>query len=630
MNRFTGIFAIINIMKKRAWFAFAGILLSSGMKLQATPSHSILVTASRVARPIETIPALVNVVEREAIRDSGAMTVEGVFRGLGGIDLQGSGLPGQMTRLNLRGLTSGYQSQRVLVLVDGRRINDPYQGNVEFSHLPVSGLERIELVRGPGSALYGSNAEGGVIQLFTRRAEAGSPYGLIAAAFGDYHTQDYRLEQGAAAGRLDYGVSLGSQQTEGYQKTKQGWRQDWRAHYADAQLGVALGEAGALRFYAGGYAGEGRDASSDRETRRDYQTAEYRWAGDGAAAPELSARMWRNGQRDEYDWFYPGKGIYDLQGLGAEALYSRWANAWNQVTGGAEWRQDDVDIDEVADSVDEQSDNLAVFLQNEMEAGDWRFTLGLRFDHAEDYGGFWSPRAGAVWQVTPEFDLFASVNQAHMAPSLSDRYVKVVYQGVAFIGNPDLDPETLTAYELGFRLRPTETLSVQVAGYYQDLNDSFDFVLTPDGTFRNYNATRSAIYGGEAEARWTMPRGFSSYAALSYTEGTYDKFWMPGVDGNRIAYLAPWKASAGLDYRTAAGSTHGVQVRYTDDRYADAQNSVTIDEAVVADWHSRVRLCDRLFFTLRVRNLFDTGYEELPGVEQPGRWTMVGIEVPLM
>jgi len=592
----------------------------------AAPAGVILVTADRVARPIESIPASVEVLERDRIEQVGVLSADSLFRGLAGVDLQGSGLPGQMTRLNLRGLTSGYQSQRVLVLVDGRRVNDPYQGNVEFSLLPVSGLERVELVRGPASATYGSNAEGGVIQFFTRRAEPDRPYAFLSAAAGEHRTQEYRLEQGAAAGRWDYGLALGYHRTDGYLETESGQPQDWEAAFGDVQAGLSLGDAGAIRLFSGLYAGQGRDASSDRQSDRNYQAAEYRLKGGSEAS--MTARLWRNAQRDVYDWFYPGKGRYDLLGLGGEVSGSRWVTAWSQVSVGVEWRRDEVSIDEVADVIDRHSDNAALFVQEAIEAGDWRFSLGLRFDHAEDYGGFWSPRLGVVWQARDGLELFASLHQAHMAPSLSDRYVKVVYQGMAFIGNPDLDPETVTAYEAGLRARLAEAVTVQVTAYYQDLRDAFDFVMTGPGEFRNDNATRSTVYGGEGELRWRLPGGFSTFAALSWTEGAYDRFWIPGVDGNRIPFLAPWKGSAGLEYRTAAGSVHGLDLRYADARYADAQNQVRIDAALVADWRSRVRLHDRLYATLRVRNLFDERYEELPGVPQPGRWMMVGLEVP--
>ncbi len=616
-------------MRNKTLLHTAGILVLSGMILHAAPVTNIVVTASRVAQPIELIPAFATVMDDAAIADSGAMTLDGVFRDLVGMDLQGSGLPGQPVRLNMRGMTSGYQSQRVLVLMDGRRLNDPYQGNVEFGMLPVYGVERVEIVRGPASALYGSNAEGGVIQLFSRHATPGKPYGLIAAAFGDFNTQEYRLEQGAASGRLDYGVALGHQVTGGYLKNEDGSKQDWSAVSGDGNLGIDLGSGSTLRLYTGAYDGYGTDAGSERKTHRNYQSAEYRWSDPRGTAPELVAHAYRNGDNERYEWFGSGVGRYDMQTLGSDAQLSLWANDWNHLTGGGEWREDSVDIHEVAGRIDKSTDNGAAFVQDEIDVGDWRFTAGLRFDYASDYNGFWSPRLAALYRVSDDFEVYASVNQAHLAPSLSDRYVTVEFMGLEFVGNPNLDPETVTSYEAGFRARPDKAVFIQLSAFYEDLEDSFDFLMAPDGVFRNYNATRSTIYGSEGEVRWTMSHGFSSYATLCYTEGTYDKFSMPETEGNQIAFLAPWKASAGVEYRTVAGSVHGLHARYTDDRYADAQNEVKLHEATVIDWRSRVAIYRNLFLTLRIQNLLDKDYMELPGVEQPGRWTMIGFEIPM-
>ncbi|MFO7534947.1 MAG: TonB-dependent receptor [Kiritimatiellia bacterium] len=610
-------------------FLVGGLLTFCGMGVRAESITNIVVTANRVGNPVELVPAAVTVLDEKAVAESGALTADSLFRSLPGMDLQGSGLPGQPVRLNMRGMTSGYQSQRVLVLKDGRRLNDPFQGNVEFGLLPLYGVGRVEVVRGPASALYGSNAEGGVIQLFSRHATPGNPYGVVAAGFGEFNTREYRLEYGDATERMDYGVALGHQATDGYLDNVDGSDQDWTAMSADGNVGFSLGDAGTLRLYAGAYDGEGRDASSDRESRKDYQSAEYKWADAGAADSAFEARAYRNSDDETYNWFHPGTGQYDMQTLGGAAQYSRWANAWNRLTVGTEWLQDSVDIDESGNRIDKSTDNAAVYAQDEIELGAWRFTAGLRMDYASDYHAFWSPRLGALYQVNEACELYASVNRAHLAPSLSDRYVKAVYQGMEFVGNPELDPETLTAYETGIRVRPDANVFLQLTGFYQDLEDSFDYLMEADGVFRISNATRSSIYGGEAELRWLLPRGFSAYATLCHTEGEYDEFSMPGVEGNRIAFLAPWKSTAGLEYRTGAGSVHGLHVRYSDSRYGDAQNEVELDEAVVADWRSRVAVRKNVFLTLRVRNLLDEDYMELPGVEQPGRWTMVGFEVAL-
>ena len=607
------------------WFLMS--LLVAGSRCAAT-TNEIVVTATRGDAAPQTVPAAVTVMDEQTLEIWRSANTEDLFRSIAGVDIQGSGLPGQMVRLNMRGLTSGYQTQRVLVLVDGRRLNDPYQGNVEFGLLPMGLLSRVEVVKGPASALYGSNAEGGVIQFFTQRPESGS-FGRLSGAYGTYHTREGRFELGEGNERGDYALTIGGEATDGYRRRASGEALDWKAWHGDLQGGIRLRDDLSLRLSGGGYSGEGRDDSADRRAQRNYQMGVLEWKPEGPAGVVSTVRLYRNGFRDRYDWVYPGVGLYQQETWVAESAASGWLNPWNQVTLGAEWRRDGVLVEEVAEDMDKASDNTGVFVQHRADGAMVGVTWGLRYDYAHDYGGFWSPRAGLMFHLIPDLDLYLSAHRAHQAPSLSDRYVQVVYNGFEFVGNPDLKPEALTSWEGGLRWRAPAGFSLQASSFYQTMKDSFDFVLTPDGVFRNYNASRATLWGIETEGRWTFGKGFSLQGALSYTDGQYDEMPIPETTGKRIPYLAPWKASCGLEYRTTRSDVHALRLRYVDRRYADAQNRVPLDSHVVLDWNSRICLSRRLFATLRLYNLFDTDYEELPGIPQPGFRIMAGFEAIL-
>ena len=590
----------------------------------AAGTNEVVVTATRVESSAGRVPAWVTIMHRDALETWHSANLEDLFRLMAGVDVQSAGLPGQRVRLNMRGLTSGYQTQRVLVLVDGRRINDSYQGNVEFGMLPLSSLDRVEVVKGPASALYGSNAEGGVVQFFTRRGTKG-PFGILSGAYGTYGTREGRFEFGDGDGRTDYSVALGGEATDGYRRRASGEPLDWNSWHGDVQGGIRLQDDVFLRLYGGAYDGEGRDDSADRQAQRNYQMGVLEWKPKSEGRWESLLRVYRNGSRDLYDWVYPGAGLYRQESWVGETSVSGWLNPWNQVTGGLEWRGDAVDIEEVTGPIHQSSGNTGAFGQHRFAYGLWEWTWGVRYDYARDYGGFWSPRAGLALHGGEGLDFFVAAHRAHQAPSLSDRYVRVVYNGYEFVGNPDLKPEALTSWEGGIKWSGA-ALSLQVSTFYQTLRDSFDFVLAPDGVFRNYNAGRASLWGMETEGRWILPKGFAILGALSYTEGKYGEIPLPEAEGKRIAYLAPWKASFGLEYRTTRADVHALRLRYVDARFADAQNRLLLDPHLVADLSSRIRLTQRLFGTLRIYNLFDVDYEELPGISQPGVRMMVGIE----
>jgi len=589
----------------------------------------MVVTATRTAKSMLDVAASVQVIDVSDMDVANAITVDELFKTMVGVDLQGSGEPGSGIKLSLRGLTTGYQSKRVLVLVDGRRVNDAFQGNAEFAVLPTDAIERIEILRGPASALYGSNAMGGVINIITRRG-AKDPLTRLKVAFGPDNTQHYRVLHGWRTGIVDYMIAGSHTGTDGYVKNSDGTDRDWEARNVDANLGMALGDDSELRIFLGGHAGEGTDENSDREVTKDYQAIAYMLGGSEEGQAQLLLRAYRNRQEDEYDWKYPGVGVYEGETLGGEVQQSFWVADRHRVTVGADAREDAVEADDVQQAIDEDASVYAVYVQDEYYLGDTvQVTAGVRSDHDSDFGDELSPRLGLLLQADPAVDLFASVSQAHRAPSLSDRHVRTEYNGFLFVGNPDLQPETLTAYEIGGRGRMNDVLQGEVAIFYNDMDDSFDFILTTNRVFENRNVTRAETYGVEAGLRCRLAKGLSSFVNYSFTDGQYDEFGQdPRVEGNQLAYLAKNKVNFGLEY-TAKRHTHALRCRYADSRFGDAENSEEnkMDAYLVADWRSRVKLTDAADLTLNVDNIFDESYEELPGVERPGRIFMAGVEV---
>ena len=105
----------------------------------------MVVTPTRTENATRDVPASITVIDRQAIELSGAVTVDELFRTVLGAELQGSGVPGSPVKLSFRGLTAGYQTKRVLVLIDGRRANEQYQGNVEFATIPADTVQRIQI-----------------------------------------------------------------------------------------------------------------------------------------------------------------------------------------------------------------------------------------------------------------------------------------------------------------------------------------------------------------------------------------------------------------------------------------------------------------------------------------------------
>lgn len=596
----------------------------------------VLVTATRTERPVESAIGRVDVWNAVDLDVLNPVMADDILRQIAAGDLQSSNLPGAPVRFSMRGLSPGFGSKRVLVLIDGRRVNDQLQGNADFALLNTVGIERIELLRGPASAVYGSSAMSGVLNIVTRRGAA-EPFVILGGRAGTYGTRQYYFNGGAAAGPVDYAISAGWVETDGYIKNNDGSDRPWEAWNVDANMGVLLGERAELRIFAGAYSGEGagEDTSTAvaRKVDQDYQQADWRLLVDDASGAELLVRAWRSA-RDDSRRMLQGAESYNQETWSGEIMQTLRLGRFQRLTAGAEIRRDSVDARQLAGDFDEATNLRAAYIQDEITLTERiELVAGARYDYDDDFGGEWSPRAALVYTVNENAEVYASYNRAHRAPAISDRYVDTVFWGMRFAGNPDLTPETLDAYEAGLRLRPSDNIKTELTVFHYELDDTFDYVLQADGTFRSLNVTRMETTGVECSLQWRINSALSLMAEYTYTDGEYTKNPQdPAIEGNRPAYLSRNKATARAVWSGGSGQSHSFGVRYAGSRYGDARNTIEnrMDDYVVYDWQSRVPVFRTpATLTLSVDNLFNTDYETYPGIRQPGTAVLAGLEIAL-
>ncbi len=614
-----------------AWSASADEPGGSGGPGPWIELDEVVVVALPVARRPGQMASAVDVVAGDDPRLAGAVALDQMLDQVPGVDLLGDRTLGADMQINLRGLTPGRLSKRTLVLVDGRRVADLYQGGVDYFGLAPMGLERIEVLRGPASYAFGSGAMGGVVNLVGRTAQdAPAPFLETRVAGGSDRTWQGRAVAGAREGAWDALGAVTYYRTDGYlRRAADGRRRDGSWWGGEGNLGWSPGEQDHLRLHLGVSGAEGRDESADRESTRNHQNLswEHRW--DGAVLRDAQVRLIRQADRLEYDWVYPGVGRYDLD------LYSldvRQTLAWEdrvRAAVGVDTRREAVDVRDVEVSVDRAEATFGAFSE-----GDLRLTertvlnAGVRWDKVEGFEGEWSPRLGLTVQPVREIELYGSAGRAFRGPSVSDRYARNSFMGMLFVGNPELTPERLRAYELGARVRAGSVARFEATAFHNDLQDGFEFVLDEDGVFRNQNVSSLRNHGVELSAEIELGHGFALAGHHTWTDGQYGRHPVnPDIEGKRPAFLARHKSGGGLRWREGRNE-HGVSVRYVGERFGDARNTDAqrIGSHLTVGWRSRVPLGKGTLATLDVENLLDRDGDVLPGVPAPGIRAMVGLE----
>jgi len=455
-------------------------------------TDDILVTATRIAQPADELIASAFVIDRAAIESSQARDIGDLLQFHAGIDIGRNGGAGQPASLFMRGT----ESNHTVVLVDGVKINPGSIGGAAIQNIDPALVDRIEVVKGPRSTLYGSQAIGGVVQIFTRRdtgpglssAYAGAgPDGLREAGGG------FAFEHGSTGA----GVQVSGRRTDGF-PTRVG--SDIASGFDDlgvnAWLRQRLGEweLDLSHFRSAGnseYLGFFLEPLD-----QDFLNATTSLRLRGAPGGLWSQTFTLSDMRDEID-----------QNQGADFAHTHrtqvdWqadrAIGEDLLTLGAALTRETVRAASFGTVYDEHGDDGSVFAQYQAVRGRHRVLGAARYEH---HDGFGSHVTGEIaWRValSPRVDVSASLANAFRAPDATDRF--------GFGGNPDLEPETSRQAELGLRWRPHPRHRVRVSAFLDELDNLITFV-DPDGYLgpapgRNQNVERARVTGIEAGYAW--------------------------------------------------------------------------------------------------------------------------------
>jgi vitamin B12 transporter len=408
----------------------------------------IVVTATRTEQSADASLASVTVITRQDIDLRQAQSLPDVLRGVAGLTVSNSGGAGKATSVHLRGTNADH----VLVLVDGIKVGSATTGMASFQDIPVSQIERIEIVRGPRASLYGSEAIGGVIQIFTRKG-GGAPTPSFSVTAGSYGTVNATL--GMTGGRDQGWVSakLDRQSTDGFNAC----RGDFAAGCfavepdKDGYRNLSLGLRGGYRFDSGATA-DFNALQSDTVSKSDgsiFSGNETRGTQQvlGASTRFAAAEQWqvtlRGGvSRDDSDLFFDGLYI-DRYNTRRNSL--TWQNDFalderQMVGAGLDYQQDR--IDSLRSYSQTARSNHALFGQYQGTFGGHSLEASLRRDNNQQFGRHSTGGLGYGLAVSDALRLTASYGTAFKAPTFNQLY----YPG---FGSATLRPELSRSIEVG-------------------------------------------------------------------------------------------------------------------------------------------------------------------------------------
>jgi len=585
-----------------AWCAMANAATGDGIP----DSEHLVVTANRIPTPLEEVLAPVILIDRDAIERSAAGDVTELLRFHAGLELGRNGGPGQTTAVFIRGA----ESNHTLVLVDGVRINPGTIGLAALQNIPPSMVERIEVVKGPRSALYGTDAIGGVINVITRR---GADDGWSAElGYGDYDTRQASLNGGLATERLEFDLGLSWLDSDGFPtRTVDDTDRGYRNLSGSAQLRADIGPAEvALRHWRA----EGTSEYSDfflTPVDQDFETStsalSVAWPVGTAARAEVGVTRLedRTDQNQARDYLRTVRDSVDAQ--------IDWrASPVHELGTGAVFASEQARSESFGDAMRADTDQLNLFVQDRIGSGPHRALLALGYTDHETAGSAVTWNAEYGYSFVGGTTLYGLAGTGFRAPDATDRY--------GFGGNPALEPERSLSLEAGLRHRVGGRHALSLAVFRNDIRDLIEFVTLSYEPFEgeNRNVAEARIEGIEAAWEYDAAPWRGRVEVIHQDPRNLDT-------GDVLLRRARNSLSVAVQ-RTLGPVELGLDVLAAGEREDFGfPEPVTLDAYVLANLSARWQVTPSVTLVGRVENLLDEQYELAHTFNTPDRGLYVSL-----
>ncbi|MDD2713290.1 MAG: TonB-dependent receptor [Simplicispira sp.] len=593
----------------------APVLLAQN--LHAPMLHETVVTATRSAQPLSDLVADVSIVDRETIERSGATGLGDVLARLPGVEISRSGGVGNATNVFLRGAEGRFTA----VYIDGVRVDSQSSGGAQWEQIPLAQIERIEVLRGPAAAVYGSDAIGGVVQLFTKKGE-GAPTPYVGVGLGTHHLRKIEAGVSGAAGEggaFDYALGLTRAQSDGYDVRNNAGhnpdRDDHTSTSGHARLGFKINARHRLdatllaHRMDSGY--DASPAPADDRNQNRLRTAGLTWEAQWSAAYTMRLSV-----TDALSRYATHPSLYQTE---TQLRGYLWQNevrlGAHRVSAALERREDALNnpaLDQWSKTIDQGRSQNALALGYAYSASAHTLQVNWRHDNDSEFGGKNTGSVAYGYAFAPHWRATASAGTAFRAPTL--------YQRFSEYGDAALQPETSRNVELGLRYAQASSAFSAVV-YRNRVTNLINFGGggTCGAAFGCYLNTGNAQYQGVTLA------GSHKIAAVQ-VHGSVD-FQDPQDrnTGKQLARRAKRHATLGADTQWA-GWTVGAELQASGQRFDNAANTTRLSGYGLVNLYASKRLAQGFTLLARVDNLADKDYAVARTYVPPGRTLYVGLK----
>jgi len=578
---------------------------------------NMVVTATRTELAKNQLAASATVYTRKDIERLQVQTLPDLLKGTSGIDITQQGGYGKIASVFMRGTNP----DQILVLIDGIKAGSVTAGTTPFEFIPIDQIERVEIIRGPQSSLYGSEAMGGVIQIFTRKGNTqDKPSVAVDAGGGSYNT--YRAAGTVSGKWKNTWYTLGSSGfgSHGFNARQPipgpyGLDQPDNDGYDNAAVNARLGhrfdnnaEVEAFFMRAQGHT----DYDGNYQDKTDFVNQVF-----GTSASMDIIDNWRSTLRlgqslDDNDQFAPDgafSSTFDSTRWNASWLNQFTLSDEHQLILGSDYRLDEVDSTE--NYTENSRYDVGVFTELHSQLWDDHFVnASVRYDHNQAFGDAVTGNVGWRYNWDYGISMLASFGNAFKSPSFNDLYFPNY-------GNPDLKAEESTSFEAGL-VGNHDWVQWEIRAYHTDIDNLITPTMDPvTFEFSAENIGKAQIDGIETEigAQWLGWNGKLSMNLLSPVNRETN---------NRLPRRAEQTLAFDLS-RTFGSFDVGANVLAQGDRFDNTQNTIKVAGYVTVDLRTAYHLNKNWMFSAKLNNLLDKNYQTVDTYNMPDRNFFVSV-----
>ncbi|MDO9282902.1 MAG: TonB-dependent receptor [Methylotenera sp.] len=584
--------------------------------------EDVVVTASRTQQARSSVVGDVTVIDREEIERAGVGSLTDLLQSQPGVQISTNGGAGKASSVFLRGTND----QHLVVLIDGLRINSATGGGTSFENIPLAQIERIEILRGPASSLYGADAIGGVIQVFTRKAESSKLLVHAAVGLGSYDTHTAEAGISGSVSALKYGVNLSSLDTGGFsaKRIRRGKDADddsYRNISASAflELALASGHTWGLQFFESkGHAEfDNNYENFGEQTLQSYAfTSKNQFTDTWHSTFKLGMGVDDSDSHalPDYRNLVSGKLNLNLNPTGISKFYTEqkqlsWQNDIMLPLGTLTLAYDRLEQNAEANSgprlkFQKERNNDSFLAGYVADFSNHAIQASLREDHDTQFGSYTTGGAGYGYRITPQWRVTASYGKAFKVPSLNQLYRPG-------FGDPALTPEKSENIEASFRFNmPSFNASLTV--FQNSIRNMLANVGPATATctlagFCPTNVGKAEIQGATLDTAWQMSDDLLLRGNITAQSPRVEESNKPNEIDQLLIRRSNRYGTINLIH-TWGDLQWGAEVTGASTRYNDLANTKKMNGYMLVNLTANYKLTPEWKLETRANNILDKNY----------------------